>query len=151
MSELRLEELSARTIVAANSLTLRRGQEQFITPISYSIADAYVDPSTTWARVIIDNDKVVGFIRGNFDPNHPKDEFKACVWRINVDADEQGRGIGKFAVQALLTEARGRGFDRITAIWEYGDLGPGEFFKRCGFTQVGETEYGEAIGELVVA
>lgn len=151
MSELRLEELSARTIVAANSLTLRRGQEMFITPVSYSIADAYVDPSTTWARVIIDKDKVVGFIRGNFDPNHPKDEFKACVWRINVDADEQGRGIGKFAVQALLAEARGRGFDRITAIWEYGDLGPGEFFKRCGFTQVGETEYGEAIGELAVA
>ncbi|MEY5017240.1 MAG: hypothetical protein RL431_289 [Actinomycetota bacterium] len=154
MSNLRLEELSARTIVAANSLTLRRGQEQFIVPISYSIADAYVDPSTTWARVIVDadqDDKVVGFVRGNFDPNHPKDEFKACVWRVNVDADEQGKGIGTFAVRALLAEARQRGFDRITAIWEYGDLGPGAFFTRCGFTQVGETEYGEAIGELAVA
>ena len=44
MGNLRLEELSAKTIVAANGLTLRRGQEQFVTPTSYAIADAYIEP-----------------------------------------------------------------------------------------------------------
>ena len=67
MGELRVEELSAKTIVAANGLTLRPGQEQFITPVSYAEADAYLNPTTTWARVVLDDDEVVGFIRGNFD------------------------------------------------------------------------------------
>jgi diamine N-acetyltransferase len=150
MGELRLEELSAKTIVAANGLTLRPGQEQFVTPVSYSAADAYVNPTTTWARVVLDGDDVVGFIRGNFDADNPKPEFRSCMWRINVDATAQGRGIGKFAVHALADEARQRGFHTVTVIWETGDDGPGEFFRRIGFVEVGETEYGEKIGALTI-
>src|SRR6478609_7145294 len=42
MAKLRLEELSARTVVAANALTLKPGQEQFVAPVSYSAAAAVV-------------------------------------------------------------------------------------------------------------
>src|SRR5664279_5977590 len=84
MGELRLEELSATTIVAANNLSLRRGQEQFVTPPSYAIADAFIDPLTSWPRVVLDGDKVVGFIRGNFDPNASQEEFRSCIWRVSV-------------------------------------------------------------------
>lgn len=148
MGELRLEELSARTIVAANSLTLRPGQEQFVTPVSYSIADAYINPATTWPRVVLDDDEVVGFIRGNFDPESDQEEFRSCVWRINVAADAQGRGVGRFAVQGLADEARRRGFERLTAIWEPGEEGPERFFTNLGFEVIGETQYGEKIGAL---
>ena len=148
MGELRLEELSAKTIVAANSLTLRRGQEAFVTPVSYSIADAYINPSTTWPRVVLDGDEVVGFIRGNFDPDAAQEEFRSCVWRINVSADAQGRGIGRFAVLGLAEEARVRGFGRLTAIWETGEEGPEDFFLRVGFSVIGQTQYGENIGAL---
>ena len=148
MAELRLEELSAKTIVAANSLTLRRGQEQFVTPVSYSIADAYINPNTTWPRVVLDGDEVVGFIRGNFDPDAEQEEFRSCVWRINVSADAQGQGIGKFAVLSLAEEARQRGFARLTVIWEPGEEGPEEFFLAVGFKIIGQTQYGENIGAL---
>jgi diamine N-acetyltransferase len=148
MAELRLEELSAKTIVAANSLTLRRGQEQFVTPVSYSIADAYINPNTTWPRVVLDGDEVVGFIRGNFDPDAEQEEFRSCVWRINVSADAQGQGIGRFAVHALAEEARSRGFNRLTVIWEPGEEGPESFFLAVGFTIIGQTQYGENIGAL---
>lgn len=150
MSTLRLEELSAKTIVAANGLTLRPGQEQFVTPVSYSAADAYVNPTTTWARVVLDGDQVVGFIRGNFDADNPREEFRSCIWRINVDATAQGRGVGKFAVHALADEARQRGFHTVSVIWETGDDGPGEFFRRIGFVETGETEFGEKIGALTI-
>lgn len=150
MGELRVEELSAKTIVAANGLTLRPGQEQFITPVSYAEADAYLNPTTTWARVVLDDDEVVGFIRGNFDAEHPRPEFRACVWRINVDATKQGRGVGRFAVHALANEARTRGFETLTVIWETGEEGPGEFFRRIGFVETGETEFGEKIGTLAI-
>jgi diamine N-acetyltransferase len=150
MGELRLEELSAATIVAANSLTLRPGQEQFVTPTSYSIADAAINPLTSWPRVVLDGDEVVGFIRGNFDPENPMMEFRSCIWRINVKATAQGAGIGKFAVWALAEEARSRGFSQLTVIWEPGEEGPEEFFLRIGFRIVGETQYGENIGALAL-
>ena len=47
-------------------------------------------------------------------------------------------------------EARQRGFDTVTVIWETGEDGPGEFFRRIGFVEIGETEYGEKIGALHV-
>ncbi|NNC11754.1 GNAT family N-acetyltransferase [Planctomonas sp. JC2975] len=147
MAELRLEELSASNISAANALTLKPGQEQFITPVSYSAAAAVNDPSMTWQRVVIDGDEVVGFIMGSFDPD-ADDEFRSILWRINVDASDQGRGVGTFAVDALAAEARRRGHDKLFVIWEYGELGPETFFLRAGFSPVGETQYGEAIGSL---
>jgi diamine N-acetyltransferase len=152
MVNLRLEELSARTIVAANGLTLRRGQEQFVTPTSYAIADAYINPATSWPRVVVDStdgkDEVVGFIRGNFDPDAQQVEFRSCIWRINVAATAQGLGVGTFAVQALAEEARSRGFDRLYVIWEPGEDGPENFFLHIGFVVTGQTQYGENIGAL---
>lgn len=150
MADLRLEELSASNIVAANSLTLRRGQEAFVTPPSYAIADAYVNPTTTWANVVVDGDTVVGFVRANFDPDHQQEEFRCCVWRINVAADQQGLGVGRFAIMGAADEARRRGFERLTVLWEPGDEGPGEFFLRLGFEVIGETQYGEHIGALAL-
>lgn len=150
MGDLRLEELSANTIVAANNLTLRRGQEQFVTPPSYAIADAFIDPLTSWPRVVLDGEKVVGFIRGNFDPEASQEEFRSCIWRVSVSADAQGQGVGRFAVKALSEEARSRGFGRITAIWEEGDDGPEKFFLKVGFKVVGETQYGEKLGEYTL-
>ena len=148
MADLRLEELSATTIVDANNLTLRRGQEQFVTPPSYAIADSFLNPVTSWPRVVLDGNRVVGFIRGNFDPDAVQEEFRSCVWRVTVAADAQGSGVGKFAVWALAEEARGRGFERLTALWEPGDEGPEAFFLKVGFTIVGQTQYGENIGAL---
>jgi diamine N-acetyltransferase len=148
MGELSLQELNASNIVAANTLTLKPGQEQFIAPVSYSAAMAVSNPNTTWQRVVVDGDAVVGFIMGNFDPDAEHEEFRAILWRINVDADVQAQGIGTFAVHALADEARARGLDKINVNWEPGELGPEVFFLHSGFVPTGETQYGEVIGEL---
>jgi diamine N-acetyltransferase len=150
MAELKLEELSAKNIAAANNLTLKPGQEQFVAPVSYSVAASVADPNTSWQRVVVLDGRIVGFIHGNFDPDDPHEEFRACIWRINVDAEVQGQGVGSFAARALAEEARGRGFDRITVIWEPGTEGPEAFFHRIGFKDIGETRYGETIGALTL-
>lgn len=148
MAELRLVELSAATIVAVNNLSLKPGQEQFLAPVSYGIAATVVNPATGWQRVVLDGDQVVGFVSANFDPDFPQEHFRSVLWRINVDADDQGRGVGRFAVQSLLDEARSRGVDHVDVIYEAGSGGPEAFFERVGFTPVGETEYGEVIAEI---
>ncbi len=148
MGDYKLEELSASTIEAANSLTMKPGQEQFIAPPSYAITEPDMNPTTAWPRVVVDEGKVVGFIRGNFDATNAHEEFQSCIWRINVAAEAQGRGVGTFAVLGLATEAKSRGYERLTVLWEPGDEGPGAFFHRVGFREVGTTAYGEILGEL---
>ena len=148
MDELRLEELSAATIVAVNTLGLKPGQEQFITPVSYAAAAAVTPADSAWQRVVLRDDRVVGFIHGNFDPDAPQEEFRAALWRINVDADAQGKGVGTFAVNALIEEARSRGLSRLTVLWERGEDGPEKFFLRIGFVPIDETPYGEVIGAI---
>jgi diamine N-acetyltransferase len=151
MSELRMVELSAATIVAVNNLSLKPGQEQFLAPVSYGIAATVINPQTSWQRVVLDGDEVVGFVSANFDPEAPEEHFRSVLWRINVDADDQGRGVGRFAVESLIEEAQRRGVDHVNVIYEAGDDGPEAFFLRVGFTPVGETEYSEVIAEIRVA
>ncbi|WP_404431559.1 GNAT family N-acetyltransferase [Microbacterium lacus] len=148
MSELQLVELSATTIVAVNNMSLKPGQEQFLAPVSYGVAATVVNPQTTWQRVVVDGDEVVGFVSANFDTEATPAHFVSVLWRINVDADDQGRGVGRFAVEQLLEEARARGMDHVDVIYEAGADGPQAFFDRVGFTPVGETEYGEVIAEI---
>ncbi|WP_255447588.1 GNAT family N-acetyltransferase, partial [Schumannella sp. 10F1B-5-1] len=107
-----------------------------------------LDPTASWPRVVLDGDAVVGYIVGNFDESASDDFLRAALWRINVAAEAQGSGVGKFAVHALADEARKRGFSRITVVWESGQEGPEEFFKAVGFTVIGETPYGENLGAL---
>ena len=150
MADLRVEELSASTIVAVNNLSLKPGQERFVVPESYAIAATVVDPATSWQRVILDGDEVVGFVSAGFDPDAPHEHFRSVLWRINVDADDQGRGVGSYALGQLLEEARRRGMDHVDVIYEPGVGGPEAFFERVGFTAVGETEYGEVIARIGV-
>ncbi|QEW00727.1 GNAT family N-acetyltransferase [Microbacterium caowuchunii] len=150
MTELRLEELSAATIVAVNTLSLKPGQEQFLAPVSYGVAATVADPGTTWQRVVLDGDEVVGFVSANFSEDAPQEHFRSVLWRINVDADDQGRGVGRFAVDGLMDEARRRGMDHVDVIYEAGEEGPEAFFRRVGFEPVGETEFGEVIARITV-
>jgi diamine N-acetyltransferase len=148
MTELRLVELSAATIVAVNTMSLKPGQEQFIAPASYAVAGAVVNPATAWQRVVLDGDEVVGFISASFDADADQERFRSVLWRINVDAEDQGRGVGRFAIEQLLAEARAHGMDRVDVIYEAGDGGPEVFFTRVGFVPVDETEYGEVVAEI---
>lgn len=148
MAGLELHELSANTALQANSLELRPGQEQFETPVTYANADASLDPTKAWSRVITLDGRVVGFVRAYFDSSYPDESLKCCVWRVSVDASAQGTGVGRFAIEAVTEEAKAQGFTILTALWSGGDSGPGEFFRHLGFQETGVSEYGDTIGSL---
>lgn len=148
MDGLRIDDLSATTALAANSLELRPGQEQFMTPVTYENADATIDPAMSWSKVVLLDGDVVGFVRAHFDPDNPQEELRSCVWRITVAGEAQGQGVGRFAIDAVKDEARSRGFSTLTAVWTPGEEGPEKFFHRLGFEESGVTEYGDTIGSL---
>jgi diamine N-acetyltransferase len=151
----RLVELSPENIRAACRIDVRPEQHAFVAPVVESIAEAYVHYGTAWPRLILDDDRVVGFVMGNFDPDNEIEAFRAGIWRLNIAADEQGRGYGRFAVEAVAAEARRRGQKRITVLWVQGEDGPEGFYLRQGFRPTGEVMTdgagrGEVVGELIL-
>jgi diamine N-acetyltransferase len=147
MTNLKLAELTPGNVGPAMKMPLKPGQEKFVAPVSVSIAEAYVHP-TAWPRVVLDGDEVVGFVMGNFEPDHEIEAFRAGLWRLNVHADAQGRGVGRFAVEQLAAEARARGVGRITVLWVPGEGGPEGFYRKLGFTPTGEVMDGQLVGVL---
>jgi diamine N-acetyltransferase len=152
---MRLAELTPDNIRAACRIDVRPEQRNFVAPVVQSIAEAYVHYGTAWPRLIQDDDRVVGFVMGNFDPDNEISAFRAGIWRLNVAADEQGRGYGRFAVEAIAAEARRRGQKRITVMWVQGDAGPEGFYLRLGFSPTGEVMTdaagsSEVVGELML-
>jgi diamine N-acetyltransferase len=148
MADLRLEELSATNAVQAKSLELRPGQEEFANPATYVAAEPQVDPAKAWSKVIVKDNDVVGMVRAYFDDSYPDEELRSCVWNITVSASAQGAGVGRFALDAIIDEAKARGLSSLTVMWDGAAEGPGEFFTRMGFIDSGETAYGDRIGRM---
>jgi diamine N-acetyltransferase len=146
----RLVELTPDNVAAACRIEVRPDQQKFVAPVVESIAEAYVHYQTAWPRLIQDDDRVVGFVMAGFDPESEVDAFRAGIWRLNIAADEQGQGYGRFAAEAIAAEARRRGHNRITVLWLQGDGGPEGFYLRLGFTPTGEVIGDEIVGELML-
>ena len=83
---------------------------------------------------------------GRYDVIRPGEAEVAFL----VEDQHQGRGIGRFAIDGMLDEARERGLDHVDVIYESGPEGPEPFFSRVGFTPVGETEFGETVARITL-
>ena len=143
---LHLVELNSDILPAVIAIPPAIGEKAYVAPVLHSIAEAYVTP-TAWPRAIVDDDQVVGFVMANWDPDNEIPEFRGGIWRLNVAEEAKGRGVGRFAVEQVAAEARRRGYDRITVMWEQAPDGPEGFYLKLGFRKEGEL-LGEQVGVL---
>jgi diamine N-acetyltransferase len=148
LQTLRLEPVTRENVIVACEVAVRPDQESFVAPVAMSLAEAYVQPGIAWPRLVYDGDEAVAFVMGAFDPDCPIEFFRCGIWRLNVAAEHQGKGYGRFAVEGVLAEARRRGQDRATVLWVPGRPGPEEFYLRLGFRPTGEAFDGEIVGAL---
>ncbi|MEO3926216.1 GNAT family N-acetyltransferase [Micromonosporaceae bacterium B7E4] len=148
----RLEKVTPENVVAACRLRIRPDQEGLVAPVAQSLAEAYAQPEVAWPRLVYDGERLVGFVMAflmvRFDPDDPADLPRSGLWRLNIAADEQGRGYGRFAVQAVCDELRQRGQDRVFVTWVPGERGPERFYRRLGFRLTGERVEDEVVGAL---
>jgi diamine N-acetyltransferase len=150
MSELRLAEVTMDNVRAACGLTIRPEQEGTVAPVAWSLAAAYTAPDIAWPRLVYDDDKLVGFIMGAFDPDGEAELFHSYLWRLNIAAECQGKGYGRFAVEGLSAEARHRGQRRLMVSYKEHEHGPEGFYQRLGFRPTGERNQGEMIAERIL-
>ncbi|MFG2093801.1 GNAT family N-acetyltransferase [Streptomyces sp. NPDC048612] len=151
----RLEKVTPGNFDAAIALKVRPDQDHLVAPVVTSLAEAYVHPDTAWPRLILDDDRVVGFLMAFFDIDFASDgtgtDIRSGLWRLNIAAGEQGRGYGRFAVRAVADEIRRRGGSRLTACWHPGSDGPEAFYLGLGFRPTGETSGDQRVGELALS
>ncbi|MGA5198628.1 GNAT family N-acetyltransferase [Streptomyces exfoliatus] len=150
----RLEKVTPANVDAALALRVHPHQERNVSPVVRSLAEAYAFGETAWPRLILDGDRLVGFLMAFLDIpwNEEKDpaDRRSGLWRLNIAADAQGEGYGRFAVEAVRDELRRRGTPLMYVTWEPGEDGPGEFYGRLGFRTTGEVSGGQTVGVLDV-
>jgi diamine N-acetyltransferase len=152
-SLLRLEEVTTANLAAALRIRVRPDQEHNVEPVAESLAEAYVrPPEVAWPRLIVDGDRTVGFLMAFLDIDWRADGtlFRSGLWRLNIDAGEQGRGYGRFAVEAVATEIRRRGGKEMYVTWHAGPGGPEAFYLRLGFRKTGEVSGDQPVGVLAL-
>jgi diamine N-acetyltransferase len=146
----RLAVVTPANVGAACELKIKPDQERYVAPVVFSLAQAYADPEHAWPRLIYEGDELVGFVMAGFIPG---DELMdSTLWRINVAAEAQGRGYGRFGVRAAAEEARRRGRAVLSVGYARGDASPEGFYLRLGFRPTGKQidEFYEAVAPVAV-
>lgn len=151
-TSLRLAEVTADNVDAAIGLEIRPDQEHLVEPVATSLAEAYVHREAAWPRLVLDGDRLVGFLMAFLDIDFAGDgtgrDIRSGLWRLNIAADEQGRGYGRFAVESVAAEIRRRGGSRMYVTWHPGAGGPEGFYLGLGFRPTGETSGDQTVGVL---
>ncbi|MFD3896952.1 GNAT family N-acetyltransferase [Streptomyces cellulosae] len=146
----RLEKITPANLEAALALRVRPDQEFAVDPVAHSLAEAYVRPDKAWPRVIVDDDRVVGFVMAFLDIDWRDDgtDVRSGLWRLNIAAEEQGKGYGRFAVTEVAQELRRRGTKTLHVTWHPGEHGPENFYLTMGFEKTAEKVNDEPVGVL---
>jgi diamine N-acetyltransferase len=132
-----LREITPENVADACRITLRPGQDRYVAPVSYSLAQAYADPDVAWPRLVCDEGRVVAFVMAGFKDGDPL--LHSTIWRLNVAGDAQGRGYGRFAVRAVAEEAARRGRSELYTAYLLGEGSPEGFYRRLGFRPTGRS------------
>lgn len=146
-----LEEITPQNFDAAVGIRVRPDQEHAVSPVMQSLAEAYVHPAgVAWPRLIVDGERPVGFLMAFFDIDWHGDGtlHRSGLWRLNIAADAQGHGYGRFAVRMVAEELLRRGKKSLYASWHPGPTGPETFYLGLGFQTTGEVSGDQTVGVL---
>lgn len=135
-----LRRVTLENVEDACRITLRAEQDRYVAPVSWSLAQAYADPEAAWPRLVYDDDQLVAFVMGGFKDQDPL--LHSTLWRLNVAANAQRRGYGRFAVAAVAEEAKRRGRRELYTAYMRGEGSPEGFYHRVGFRPTGRSMHG---------
>ena len=133
-----LRAVTRENVRAVCDLELGEGQRHLVAPAAYTVAEGHYEPGAL-LRAIYAGERPVGVLLVEVDAGTP------YLVRFMVDAEHQGSGIGRHAVELLVDELRAGGWTALETSHFPGADGPGEFWLRCGFRPTGRELHGEPV------
>ena len=133
-------------------LKVRDDQTHFVASNLYSIAqaqfgDEYEGHWDLFPYGIYDDNAPVGFLMYALNFEHPKQQ--AFIQRLMVDEKFQGRGYGRFGMQALLDIFRAdERIHEVAISYEPENEGARKLYASLGFVEPGEMVDGETLAIL---
>jgi diamine N-acetyltransferase len=142
MASVEIVALDAENIEAVLALTAAPGQEAFVQPVAWYVARSAYEQ--IWTPVVFRAEsEIVGFAEWAFDP----DDRTYCIGGVVIDAAQQGRGLGRQAMTALIDWLRLRPDCGPIAL----GVAPGNERARRLYAALGFADTGaEVDGELVM-
>lgn len=135
-------EITRETLAPLLKLKVRPDQEHLVAPNPVTIAQAAYEKPGGYVWGLWDGNTAVGLLA----MIHPKeyqhleegdDPEGAYIWRLLIDAEQQGKGYGRGAIQAALDVARDWNLPRLaTSVVDADDSNIG-FYERMGFRRTG--------------
>ena len=137
-----LREVTAENVRSVCELKLADGQERYVAPSSYTVAEAAYDPES-WLRAIYHGDSVVGVLdltTADGGRSRPR------LVRLLVDSDHQRQGVGRAAVELLVDLLRSvADATALETSCVPGPDSPRGFYQKLGFEDTGRVEHGEQV------
>ena len=106
MDHITLQKVDESNFLACFSLRLEAQQEKFVSHPIRSLAQAYVYYSQCTPFAVCRAGQVVGYLMVIYD----YDEEAYFIWHLMIDAQHQGRGCGRAAMEAALAYIRSKPF-----------------------------------------
>ena len=141
-----LREVTRETVGSILNLRVTKEQEQFVASNAVSIAQAHFS-AEAWFRAIYADETPVGFLMLSDQP----DEGEYFLWRFMADAQHQGKGYGRRALELLIDHVRTRPNAKELFLSHIPGIGsPEGFYHKLGFEHTGQADGKELVMKLML-
>src|SRR5262250_1675252 len=152
-----LEEITDENREAVLALRVAPGQEQFVSSVQDSLAEAAEYPhAKPWYRAVFASSEPAGpvgfvMVSWNCEPQPPEIFGPWFLWKLLIDQRYQGRGYGAAVVRQIAELVRAEGATELLTSYAPEDDWFAGFCQRLGFVPTGEHDNnGEVITRLAL-
>ncbi len=136
MPTVTLREIDKSNYIDMLRLKVRDDQEGFVATNCKSLVQAHYEDNA-YPFGVYAGDKAVGFVMvGNFDAEGYIVWF---VWRLMVDAEQQGKGYGRGAMIAIIDWLKAKDLDGVLISFVPENVGARKLYENLGFIDEGMT------------
>jgi len=149
-----LREVTDEVREELRSVRVGEGQERFVSSVEESLAEAELYPQAKpWFRAVYADGVAAGFVMISWDvePDPPELWGPWFLWKLLIDERQQGRGLGREVVLAIVDIVRHEGGDALITSYGEGPGGPGGFYRGLGFVPTGDVDHDEIVARLPIS